>query len=67
MNGPDIHIFRSINQSLCPTGHNHAMNYFASLGIFMSQGRRAQTRGNKITASKGLLLKNYFQLEHNLG
>ena len=31
----------------------------------MSKGRRTQTRGNKITASIGLILKNYFQLELN--
>ena len=38
--------YRLINRSLC---HMHVMDYFASLGIFMHQGRRIQI-GNKITA-----------------
>ena len=39
-------MFRLINWSLC---HMHVMDYFASLGTFMHQGRRRQI-GNKITA-----------------
>ena len=35
-----IHMFRLIDRSLCLTYRTHAMNYFASLGIFMCQGCR---------------------------
>ena len=37
-----IHIFRLIDRSLCLTYRTHAMNYFASLGIFMCHGCRMQ-------------------------
>ena len=37
-----IHMFRLIDRSLCLTYRTHAMNYLASLGIFMCQGCRMQ-------------------------
>ena len=37
-----IHMFRLIDRSLCLTYRTHAMNYFASLGIFMCHGCRMQ-------------------------
>ena len=35
-----IYMFRLIDQSLCPTGSLHAMNYFVSFGDFYTSGRQ---------------------------
>ena len=37
-----IHMFRLIDRCLCLTYRTHAVNYFASLGIFMCHGCRMQ-------------------------
>ena len=37
-----IHMFGLIDRCLCLTYRTHAMNYFASLGIFMCHGCRMQ-------------------------